>query len=502
MIKMILADDEPVITRGIQKLLDWNSLGIEISGEFEDGKAVFEAIIKQQPDIALLDISMPKMSGVEILKECHKLGLPTKIIFVSGFQDFEYAKEAVSYGAVEYLLKPVIREELVNAVEKCIACLGKKEETDMTMKHQAADDYGKLITLEDTSYTPVYADLLYPKECMEQMKRLMMFSFQSFLEEYLDKKSVGITFNRKNNIVIVLKESSQQENYSVLKKIREEAQKEIGQQTVYIMGRMVENMSEIPASYEECLRYRDAIFFADEMAVPILECGKQLFGTEVSREHFDQTRKELIKAVTEQKREKYQKYFEQFRRLVAKRADGKKEDACFYFCNAIRMVEEELVKLGVPIKSIDMKSLLEDGRKCESFKELSQCYQNILNGYADCIQKQNITSETQTIAIAKKYIAEHYQENLTLNILASEVHMNPYYFSAFFKKNAGENFKDYVGRIRVEHAMMLLVSTDKKTYEIAMEVGFSDARAFADAFQKLYHETPNAYRKRVSGKIQ
>ena len=123
MIKMILADDEPVIIRGIQKLVDFNRLGIEIVGEYEDGKAAFDGILTEKPDIALLDIYMPKKTGIEILKELKALGIETKVIFVSGFQDFQYARDALTYGAVNYLLKPVIREELVETLEKCITML-------------------------------------------------------------------------------------------------------------------------------------------------------------------------------------------------------------------------------------------------------------------------------------------------------------------------------------------------------------------------------------------
>lgn len=75
--------------------------------------------------------------------------------------------------------------------------------------------------------------------------------------------------------------------------------------------------------------------------------------------------------------------------------------------------------------------------------------------------------------------------------------MNAYYFSSFFKKNSGENFKDYVNKVRLKHAMALLVTTDKKTYEIADQVGFRDARSFSELFQRTYGETPASYRKRV-----
>lgn len=91
-IRMILADDETVILNGIQKLVDWNALGIEIVGVFEDGRSAFEGIVRLKPDIALLDISMPKMTGIDILKEIHSMEIGTNIIFISGFQDFNYAK--------------------------------------------------------------------------------------------------------------------------------------------------------------------------------------------------------------------------------------------------------------------------------------------------------------------------------------------------------------------------------------------------------------------------
>lgn len=98
--RMILADDEPMIIRGIQKLLDFGQLGIEIVGEYTDGKSAMKGILEQKPDLALLDISMPEMTGVEILKTCRDMGLDTKVIFISGFQEFEYARAAVQYGAV------------------------------------------------------------------------------------------------------------------------------------------------------------------------------------------------------------------------------------------------------------------------------------------------------------------------------------------------------------------------------------------------------------------
>ena len=112
MLKMIIADDEPMIVRGIQKLVDWNSLGIEIVGQCFDSTMTLASIIQQKPDIALLDISMPGKTGLEILKVIKTMGLSTRVVFISGFQEFQYAQEAVRLDAGDYLLKPVKTDQL------------------------------------------------------------------------------------------------------------------------------------------------------------------------------------------------------------------------------------------------------------------------------------------------------------------------------------------------------------------------------------------------------
>ena len=117
MLKMLIADDEPVIIRGLQMLIDWAQLGIEICATCENGADALREIFAQSPDLALLDISMPGKTGIEILKALHTAQSRTKVIFISGFQDFSYAHDALSYGAVDYLLKPVKHGQLLRCVQ-------------------------------------------------------------------------------------------------------------------------------------------------------------------------------------------------------------------------------------------------------------------------------------------------------------------------------------------------------------------------------------------------
>ncbi len=501
MIQMILADDEPVITRGIRKLLDWKALGIEIVGEYEDGRKALEAIVRDKPEIALLDISMPGLTGVEILKECRAIGNGVSVIFISGFQDFEYAKAALQYGAVDYLLKPVIREELLRAIEKSVSAAGREKAVeraeDGNKKNREEVDYERLIENEETDYVTVYADIVYRKEEDGQMRKLIHFSLFGFLEEYLNETKLGIVFQKNNRIVVVLKGLEREKAREAAEEICAEAFRATGHTVFFIIGDAVRSMGEIPGMFRQCLERSGYLFFADKMPVPVINLSEKVFSGRGDSHMLGELRQKLFDAAVAQNEELMKETGRQYGRLVLRLSEGKKEDACFYFCSAARFMEERCEALDLPGNKSEMKELLEKSRACESFGEMEAMFEREFERYLDRIRNVAVNSDKKDILKAKDYIEKHYMENLSLNVLAEEIHMNPYYFSSFFKKNTGENFKDYVNRIRVERAVPMLLSTDMKTYEIAEKAGFGDIRMFNTAFMKIYQETPGNYRKRV-----
>lgn len=498
MIRMIIADDEPIITAGIRKLVNWNELGIEIVGQYMDGKSALEGIIAHRPDIALLDISMPEMTGVEVLKECRLLELPSRVVFISGFQDFEYAKAGIRYGAVDYLLKPIIREELLTAIGKCISQLEQKLIQPLNGEEET-EDYRGLLPLEEGKYLPVYVEILQREEKNPSMEKLIRFSVVSFIEEYLEKRNQGIIFTKNDDIAVILKGMSPEEGKEAVSVIREEVFAYMDCPLGMVIGGTVEHMSEIPQMFQKCLYRKEYFYFADQMQDPVLLEGVPVFPPPESNEYFLKVRSQMIDMIIAQDEKNLKKSFEQFAKLLCRMAEGKKEDVFFYFCSAVRALNEKFQDLALPCPDYDEKELLQKGRVCKNYMELQQMFYAIIEEYYSKIKATVANNNNKSFLEAKVYIDKHYDEDLTLEILAKETHMNPYYFSTFFKKNAGENFKDYVSRVRVQHAVSLLVSTDMKAYEIALKVGFSDARGFSENFQRIYHETPIAYRKRVKG---
>ena len=155
MYRIIIADDEPLIIRGLKKMMEWGKMDTEVVGEAEDGEQLLNLLDTLEPDIIISDISMPEKTGLDVLKEINKRKLKTKVIFLSGFQEFSYAKEAVTYGAVDYLLKPVSVEELENAINRAKDQI-VQEQPEAECFPGTGDEYGNKGKKDSDRYSTYY----------------------------------------------------------------------------------------------------------------------------------------------------------------------------------------------------------------------------------------------------------------------------------------------------------------------------------------------------------
>lgn len=132
-IRVLLADDEPVILRGL-KLISWEKLGLTIVGEASDGIELKQQIEDCDPDLIISDISMPGYTGIDIIREIHEAGRAVKVIFISAYQEFTYARQALQYGALDYLVKPVNKNQLEQVVSKAVSLFVKKQKASATKR--------------------------------------------------------------------------------------------------------------------------------------------------------------------------------------------------------------------------------------------------------------------------------------------------------------------------------------------------------------------------------
>ena len=184
--KLLIADDEPKIRRGLRKIIDWNSHDVQVIGEAEDGEVALDLIERLEPDIILLDINMPFLNGLNLLEKLNDLSMNFIIIIISGYDEFSYAQKALEYNVFDYVLKPVSREKIEKIVIKALNKLKIIEEKN---------DYGQWVTKK-------------LNENMEQLKRkffLEWFENKNSEEEVTKQlKYFNIKFG-KNLVIVIIK---------------------------------------------------------------------------------------------------------------------------------------------------------------------------------------------------------------------------------------------------------------------------------------------------------
>lgn len=495
MIKMLLADDEPVITSGIQRLVDWAQIGIEICGIYHDGKTALQGIMQNQPQLAILDISMPQMTGIEILKQLKASGSGTKVIFLSGFQEFSYAHDALTYGAVDYLLKPVNKDALLRAVHRCLPADIALNDAPAAAKAPldgCAEALSQLAQAQVSTYTVAAIQPLGVATDNALERQLAQFSLFDKLELFCRTNACGIAFQKQQDMYVIFTDAK--DAAALLAGCARQAAANGACRFGAVLSGATSVMSSVPALAAAC-REKCRYFYFDgylDSDILLLDAEKQAPSTEPR-----EMQAKLAAAFVSGDRQSFDAAVKEYLALCAAVADGKRDAAVYHLLSARRVLQAELESIGISGGEALTDTLLDEARQTESYAELSQIFcrevDTLCSAMSSSVQKNN----RRDIQKAIDYIDAHYRENLTLEVLAKHIHMNPYYFSSYFKKKTGQNFKDYLNQLRVHHAIELLISTDKRTYEIAEDVGFKDYRYFTELFNRHYGKTPTAYRKEL-----
>ena len=217
MYSVLIADDEPIIRRGLKKIINWEELGFSIEGETGDGKTTLQFILNNQPDLVLLDIKMPEMSGLDLMRQARLSGFSGKVIILSGYSDFSYAQEAIQYQVNSYLRKPVERDLLIEELTKLSAELELEKAKNLSLnlyKEKATDTLLReiltgecdvsQISLEDIHLdADCYQVVIYEK--YHRSPNDTFYPFSELLRVANKNLNSFLTVDFQNNEVIILK---------------------------------------------------------------------------------------------------------------------------------------------------------------------------------------------------------------------------------------------------------------------------------------------------------
>lgn len=220
MYKIILADDEPIIIRGLKKMIDWERLNAKVAGSVTDGKQLLDQIRIIKPDIVVSDIAMPNLSGLDVIKSIRENQWNVKVIFLSGYQEFSYAKQAITYGAVDYLLKPASKGELEQAIAAAESQLAKEKPVELWSEKDSlvnflqepnfiendSDWEKELSAMKNSSAERVFLCVLFSlsvqsRQVYSDPSKLAIVQFSIFqhIQGFLKNNGLGIVLRRKEN---------------------------------------------------------------------------------------------------------------------------------------------------------------------------------------------------------------------------------------------------------------------------------------------------------------
>ena len=543
MLKIFLAEDEVIVRETIKRMIPWEELGFELVGEAADGEMALPLLIRQKPDLLITDIKMPFMDGLTLAKLAKKELPELKIVILSGYDDFNYAKQAISIGVEEYLLKPITKNALIERLSE----IRSRYEHEKTQKEYYEKFQREMQVYEKNSNRDFFEALVCGSmDMMEVYKKaeklgldivaeaynILIFTMNSeedfsgqkegyseweaesleMLEDFFSDNTSAMLFRCNIFSYGVLikgqKEIIDENTRSCIDEIKKILdRKEQKRQWFVAVGESVERLSQLQKSYHSASRafsqrylYGENILYYDEMELMEHRSGQAdtndnayLKNVDVNALNPAILQKFLSNGLQEETENFVKDYFY---------AIGQEPMESLVFRNYVILnvrfsVLSFLKSLGCDTEEMEPENteeiLAESGKNIES----AITYAKKMISQAITIRDQNSGNKNRNILkTAVDFIDEHYMdEDISLNTAANVANVSSNHFSALFSQNMGQTFIEYLTSLRMNKAKELLRCTGMRSSEIAGKIGYKDAHYFSYLFKKTQGMTPSDYRK-------
>jgi len=526
--KVLIVEDEFRIGLMIKELIKWDEIGLEYVGLADNGETALNIIEKENPDIVITDIRMPKIDGLELISLAKQKNAHIRFVILTGYKEFEYAHKALQYGVNDYLLKPINEEELNKVLRKIHAELSQKHKdeenliktvsaskhiiksnilsniiknNDTDLLNEIKDDYNLMLSGAIYRSLVIKLDYWDYEKHEKKQDRLTVEKIISIVERNL-KSCVReqLTCEKDNLYIYCLINydlSKSRETKNIINNILSEIQAylmnfELYEATIGI-GPEVKEFAEISSSIQDAFR-------AVQNRIKV-GTGRLIYSRSIHLENQIEV-EEYLKQYKEKYLMSIEVYSkESFEQCVSSIFHGLQamENIDFSCCYDIAKALIDMFFDNIGLRSnegVALKQfLLNAYQHCYTIGRLKDLLIKYLGGYIDLCLKQLKTETQRPIRIAKQYINAHYNEKIVLEDIANMVGLNPVYFSVLFKKETGLNFSDYLVNYRMDIAKNLLRSTNETIAAIADSVGYKDARYFSQLFTKIVGIKPALYRK-------
>ncbi len=516
--KILVVDDEKLIRIGIKTMIENKKPNHYKISVCSNGKEALDTLTKEKFDILITDIRMPIMDGITLMQEISHINYKPQIIILSGYDDFNYASEALRCGARDYLLKPVKRSDLHASLEKIEKDMNAYE--DHSEKIKVADSYIEEFQANELIYI-LYKDNISNDEIKEIGNKINMDVL--FSEYYIGLlKKVGRVKNKRDEVLKNMVNSILQrypesdslqvvvffdvkENLVVISKTKE--------LLIFLENQIIrENVSRIYLSVSENTKGIIDIKKAYNQACESLKYGIIMHGSSLI-EYSTLVNKNKAYKIPVENIEKINNMIGTNRNNEIEKALDKifcisdiKEYNISYFEEINEKIYEIILKPAKLKFCFTVENKIEDIDRFKSIGNFSS-FNEYFHDLKDEIlyisehikTMQGLCGEKNAVQQSICYINENYHKDINLAIVSNEASLNYFYFSQLFKDTVGENFIDYLKKIRISKAKELLQIREYKIYEVGKKVGFPDSKQFTKNFRKVTGISPTEYREKSLG---
>ncbi|MGM9616905.1 response regulator transcription factor [Butyricicoccus sp.] len=508
---VLIADDEQIVRQGLKHIIDWEALGFCICGEAADGEEALREIRHCKPEVVLLDIRMPRLSGTELIEATRAEGYTGEFIILSGFSEFKYAQAAMRHGVSIYLTKPIDEDEL----EKALLSIKRKITQQKHREHSLKQYQSKakpliladLLNGKELSPTINYAEmgLLYPRYqvVMYEWSLFQPYSFSDLLRVPRQEKTLYEQIELKHLQVVLLKGDRAIGLFQTfLQHFNEEVQKwpSLGQMFL-VYGPVVPGLEHIKDSYAACQSLMERKFFCEE--------NQRILSYQILPQAIPQSialNAELSKAYSRQfvdyiqscNRRQVSQVLTQLKHMLY--ASGVDIQKIKYFLTDIFLqVKQSITQL---YRNIDIP-FAHNAAIMELIESKSYLYEILFyfsEQFEMVIRAIGSNSSASILDDILYYIDHNFSQSLKLETIAPLFGYNSSYLGKLFNQKMGQNFNTYLDHVRINEAMHLLDTTQMKVYEIAVRVGYKNVDYFHQKFKKHVGVSPAEYRKRPKAK--
>lgn len=525
MYTIAVVDDEEELRKAIIKRIDWESVGFQVVGEADNGIEALELVEKKEPDLLLTDIRMPFLSGLELARQVREIRPATQIAFLSGYDEFVYAQQAIQYNIISYLLKPITMADLTREL------LAIKEKLDRLFEefHEKQAEHTNISDF----VIPLLLDNYQPAHIREREEHLLEQAVACGLvrdkltpphyvvmttmirdqdgnnhtaREYVHSVDIivkkyagGLSFYSNGKIVSLLlatRAAFDKYLHILVGDITQSVERILGQQVLIGISRSTDQLSACHEAYQEAV---DAMSYSAETAGGVHYISDEERASEIDLERMLRSVSEVESLLRGGREEELQSYLDQLFETL--RAEGASQSMVkFLLMQLFSSVTQTVYAVadGEKLKELQENTYMQKMTAFDgSIQEAKDQVIHLCMTARDLIASQRKKSSQILCEQALQIIDSDYgNQDLSLISVSSRINVSPNYLSALIKKDQGKTFIDLLTGRRIEAAKQLLLCTPMKIREIAEKCGYNDQHYFSYCFKKYMGVSPNAMRQK------